>query len=264
VEGDVNVPDFLVSGGSRAVLLNANYQALVNGTNGDTVLQQVEVNFDRTRLSVNGAIAGQPSEPGKTAALVIQGQPARIEDLLRLFVGTAQPSMVGPMQLQAKVQLPPGPQSFLRRVNLQGDFGIGGERFTNPVVQTPLNRLSESAKGEGKKQQAADSGTALSNLKGHVELKNGTATLSNISFTEPGTLAEIRGTYNLIDKSVRLNGTLHTNGNLSDTTTGFKAVVLKALGPFLKKKTMTVVSFTISGTSSKPAFALDLAGKRKY
>jgi len=51
---------------------------------------------------------------------------------------------------------------------------------------------------------------------------------------------------------------------LSDTTSGFKAVVLKGLAPFLKKKTLTVVAFTISGTSSQPSFALDLAGKRKY
>jgi hypothetical protein len=263
-DGDVAVPDFHLSGGSQTVPLSAKYEALVNGTNGDTELQKVQLNFERTTVFVNGAIDGQAGEHGKTAALEMQAQRARIEDLLRLFAGVAKPSIVGPIQLRAKVQLPPGPQVFLRRVSLEGDFGIGGERFTNPAVQAPLNKLSESAQGETTKQQAADSQTALSNLKGHVALKNGIATLSNISFTEPGTLAEISGTYNLLDKSVHLSGTLHTNGNLSDTTSGFKAVVLKAVGPFLKKKTVTVVSFTITGTSSKPAFALDLAGKRKF
>jgi hypothetical protein len=263
-DGDVAVPDFHVSGGSGSVPLSAKYEALVNGTNGDTELQRVQSNFERTTLFANGPIAGKSGEQGKTAALEMSAQHARVEDLLRLFAGVAKPSIVGPIQLRAKVQLPPGPQAFLRRVSLEGDFGIGGERFTNPDVQTPLNKLSESAQGETTKQQAADSQTALSNLKGHVVLRNGTATLSNISFTEPGTLAEISGTYNLLDKSVHLSGTLHTNGDLSDTTSGFKAVVLKAVGPFLKKKTVTVVSFTITGTSSKPAFALDLVGKRKF
>ena len=262
-EGDVDVLDFRVSG-SQGGSLSAKFKALVNGTNGDTKLQNVQSNFLRTTLFANGTIAGQSGEHGKTAALVMSAQQARVEDLLRLFAGSVQPSVVGAIELQAKVQLPPGPQTFLRRLRLEGDFGIGGERFTNPVLQAPLNKLLESAQGESTKQQAADSQTALSNLKGHVVLINGTATLSNISFTEPGTLAEISGTYNLIDKSVHLHGTLHTNGNLSDTTSGFKAVVLKAVSPFLKKKTVTVVSFTISGTSSKPVFTLDLARKRKF
>jgi AsmA-like C-terminal region len=152
----------------------------------------------------------------------------------------------------------------LRRLRVGGDFGIGGQRFTNPDLQASVNKLGESAQGESKTQQAEDSETVLSNLKGHVELKDGIATLSNISFTEPGTLAEIAGTYNLIDKSLNLRGVLHTNGKLSDTTSGFKAVLLKAVGPFLKKKIMTIVPFTITGTSSQPAFALDLAGKRKF
>jgi hypothetical protein len=38
--------------------------------------------------------------------------------------------------------------------------------------------------------------------------------------------------------------------------------VLKALGPFIKKKSITVVPFTVTGTSSDPSFALNLLGKR--
>jgi hypothetical protein len=85
--------------------------------------------------------------------------------------------------------------------------------------------------------------------------------LTNISFTEPGTLAEVAGTYDLINKNVNLKGVLHTKGKLADTTSGFKSVVLKAVGPFIKKKSITVVPFTVTGTSSDPSFALDLLGK---
>ena len=211
-----------------------------------------------------GVVAGHSGERGKTVTLEMSAQRARVEDLLRLFAGAAHPSVMGPIQLRAKVQLPPGAQAFLRRLRVEGDFGIGGQRFTNPNVQASVNKLGESAQGESKKQQAEDPETVLSNLKGHVELKNGIATLSNISFTEPGTLAEIAGTYNLLDKSVHLRGVLHTTGKVSDTTSGFKAVLLKAVGPFLKKKTMTIIPFTITGTSSQPAFALDFTGKRRF
>ena len=102
----------------------------------------------------------------------------------------------------------------------------------------------------------------LSNLKGHFSATGGVAKLSKISFTEPGTLAEIDGTYNLVDKKVNLRGVLHTSGKLADTTSGFKSVVLKALGPFMKKKSITVAPFVITGTSSDPSFALDLDAKR--
>jgi hypothetical protein len=164
--------------------------------------------------------------------------------------------------LQTKVELPSGPQGFLSRLRLDGDFGIGGGRFTNPKVQQPVNRLAESARGETKDQEEVDPSTVLSNLRGHVSANGGIAKLSKISFTEPGTLAEIEGTYNLVDKKVNLRGVLHTSGKLADTTSGFKSVLLKALGPFIKKKSITVVPFVITGTSSDPSFALDLDAKR--
>jgi hypothetical protein len=83
------------------------------------------------------------------------------------------------------------------------------------------------------------------------------ATLSKVSFVAPGTFAEIAGTYNLLNKTIDLRGVLHTQGKLSDTTSGFKAIVLKGLSPFLKKKSITVVRFTIKGTSAHLVFALD-------
>jgi hypothetical protein len=66
-----------------------------------------------------------------------------------------------------------------------------------------------------------------------------------------------------VSKAVNLQGVLRTNGKLSDTTSGFKSLVIKALSPFLKRRSITVVPFTITGTAGNPSFALDLDGKRK-
>jgi hypothetical protein len=104
--------------------------------------------------------------------------------------------------------------------------------------------------------------TVLTDLKGHFAAQGGVATLSRVSFTEPGSLAQIEGTYNLLNKRLNLKGVLQTSGKLGDTTSGFKSVVLRALTPFLKKKSITVLPFVISGTSSDPKFELNLAGKR--
>ena len=40
-------------------------------------------------------------------------------------------------------------------------------------------------------------------------------------------------------------------------------MVLKAIGPLLKQKSVTVVPFAIRGTSSNPSFALDFTAERR-
>ena len=242
--------------------LASNFHAVIDGTNGDTYLTRVESHFGRTTVISQGEVKGHPGLHGKTVMLAMSVSQGRIEDLLRLFAGSARPAETGDVRLRTKVELPPGPQGFLRRLRLDGDFGIGGGHFTDPKVQMPVSRLAESARGETKDQEEVDPTTVFSNLNGHFSANGGIAKLSNISFTEPGTLAEIEGTYNLVDKNLNLRGVLHTSGKLADTTSGFKSAVLKALGPFLKKQSVTVVPFVIRGTSSDPSFALDLKGKR--
>jgi hypothetical protein len=261
-EGDVEVPDFEISGTGHKNHLRSSFKAVVDGTNGNTHLTRVETRFGRTSVISQGDVKGVHGQHGKTVSLHINIEQGRVEDLLHLFAASAKPAETGDVRLQTQVEVPPGPALFLTRLRLTGDFGIGGGRFTDPKIQMPVDRLAESAGGETKDQEEADPATVLSNLKGHMSASGGVARLSNVSFSEPGTLAEIGGTYNLLDKKVDMRGVLHTSGKLADTTAGFKAVVLKALGPFLKKKSMTVVPFSITGTSDEPSVGLDLTAKR--
>ena len=124
-----------------------------------------------------------------------------------------------------------------------------------------MNHLSDSAQGEKKPQE--DPRTVLSNIKGHVVVRDGTASLTNVSFEFPGAFAEMNGTYNLIPQTVDIRGTLRTDGTLSDATSGIKALMVKVATPFLKKKHTTIVPFAISGSSSHPSIGLDLRNKVK-
>ncbi len=261
--GETDVPDFRVSGSSHTVHLISKFQAVVDGTNGDTYLQDVDAHFQRTTLTSKGSVAGHPGQHGKTVRLEMAVNGGRLEDLLSLFTDEKRPSMTGSIDLRARIQVPPGPPGFLQKLDLDGSCGIGRGRFTNPDVQKPINALTQSARGENEKQQAEDPETALSKFTGQVSVKNGVATLSNVSFSAPGTRAHLQGTYNLMDQKVALHGILYTDGKLSDTTSGFKELILKAVGPFLKQKSVTVVPFSITGTSANPLFALDLTGKRR-
>lgn len=261
VQGQADVPGFHLSGNNHAVHLASNFHAEVNGTDGDTFIEHVTVQFRRTTLNATGSVAGQPEVRGKTIALQIAADRARVEDLLYLFTDEERPSMTGSISLHAKVEVPPGPPQFLRRMELTGRCGIDRSHFTNPHMQRPVDVLTESAEGEEKEQEEDDPQTVLSQLTGDVAAKDGIATLSNIAFTAPGTRAHLLGTYNLLNRKVDLHGVLYTDGELSDTTSGFKALLLMALSPFLKHKSVTVVPFTIGGIAPNATFALDLTGK---
>ena len=136
-EGNFDVPDFKVSSTGHAVHLASSFSAVVDGTNGDTYLTRVESHFGRTTVISQGDVKGHQGQHGKTVMLTMSVAQGRIEDLLRLFTGSTAPAETGDIRLQTKVELPPGPQAFLRRLRLDGDFGIGGGRFADPKLQEP-------------------------------------------------------------------------------------------------------------------------------
>ncbi len=261
--GTVDLPQFGTSSGKHILPLSTAFDVTVNGMNGDTTLDRAESRLDRTVVQSQGTIEGDRQHPGKVARLHFSVQDGQVDDLLLLFTKSPQPSMTGAISLQADAELPPGPPGFLQKLRLQGDFGMSGSRFTKARTQAPINHLSESAEGMDKREQQEIARTVLSNVKGHISTQNGIATLSHICFTVPGADAQMSGTYNLLDKTVHLSGTLRTTGKLSDSTSGIKAGLLTIISPFLKKHSVTTVPFTITGAVHHPAFALDLARKQR-
>ena len=137
-------------------------------------------------------------------------------------------------------------------------FGMNGSRFTSPNTQDSVDRISESAQGEKKKQEDEDPQTVLSEVHGNIQLRNEVTAISNGSFQVPGADAAVHGTYNLLNQRVDLHGTLDTRGHLSDTTSGFKAQVLKAITPMFKKRGDTrIVPFQITGSYGNTTVGID-------
>jgi hypothetical protein len=181
----------------------------------------------------------------------------RVDDLLYLFTKD-EPGMSGDVTVNGKFLWPPGPREFLEKIRLDLAFGMGGSRFTNPNTQDSIDHLSESAGGESKKVQTEDPRTVLSQLRGNIQVRNGISAISNASFDVPGAHATVRGTYNLLNQRVHLQGTLDTKGNLSDATTGFKALVVKAITPLFKKeKSVRIVPFQITGAYGNTSVGID-------
>jgi hypothetical protein len=255
--GGLDVTGFQVEGSDHSVSLSTTFDATVNGTNGDVSLNPAVVSYLRTRIEFRGSIAGKPNEKGKTGSLDLTAPRGRVEDLLYLFA-RGKPGMSGNVTLQGQFVWPPGPRKFVEKIGLDLAFGMNGSRLTNSGSQDSINRLSESAQGESRKELNEDPRTVLSQIRGAIRLRNGVASMSDVTFTAPGSDARLHGTYDLVAKRVDLHGTLDTRGDLSDEASGFKAVVLKAITPlFRKKNSMRIVPFDITGTYGHTAVSID-------
>jgi hypothetical protein len=263
VQGQTDTPQFTVASSSHQVQLRTQFHAVVNGENGDTFLQQAAATFWKTTVWTGGSVAGKAGKPGKTASVELAAKDGRIQDILLLFTRSERAPMTGMTNFHAKVSVPPGKRPFLEKVELQGDFGIDAGSFTKPDTQQGVNHLSEGALSEGDhrktEKEEDDSATVLSDLKGHVVLRDGTASFTNLSFSVPGALAQMQGTYNLLTEKIDLHGTLKTESEPSNTTHGVKSLILKVLDPFFKKKRAGyIMPVKITGTYGHPSFGLDL------
>jgi hypothetical protein len=260
ISGVTDTPDFEVKSGGHPVRLTTEFSAYVDAIHGDIFLQRVRADFLKTRLVAQGSVAGSSGGNGKTALIDLSASNARIEDFLRLFVSAGRAPMSGSVTLHSRVEIPPGDREFLKKVKLQAGFGVAGGTFSDPSTQLGVDKLSAGARGE---KNQDDPETVLTGLKGHVNVLAGTARLSDLSFGIPGAAARIHGTYNLISYKIDLRGQMSVDSQISKTTSGPKAFLLKMMNPFFKKNRKgEVVPIRISGTYGHPTFGLDLDDKR--
>jgi AsmA-like C-terminal region len=260
VTGSTDVPDFEVSSGGHKVQLMTEFSAYVNGINGDTFLSRVDAHFRRTHVVAQGSIAKVKGRKGKTALIDLQSPHGRIEDVLGLFVKAPRAPMSGPMAVKAKVEIPPGEEEFLKKVKLQGVFGVEEGSFTKFETQQDVDKLSAGARGQNKE----DAETVMTDLTGEVLLENGTANFTDLRFQIPGTKAKLNGTYNIINHKIDLHGRMKVQTAISNTSSGVKSLLLKVMDPFFKKKKDgEVVPVHIGGTYERPEFGLDLRGKKQ-
>lgn len=258
VNGDTDTPDFTVRVSGRPVDLKTTFHSIVDGTNGDTLLQPVDAHFGKSTIHCEGGVVHDGAEHGKTVSLNITVIDARIEDLLRLAVKSDKPVMTGSVHFHAKFELPPGDRDIPDRLYLDGTFGVGGAHFTNSTVQQKVASLSHRAQGRPEETD----GTVASDLKGSFVLKDGVVTFSRLSFGVPGADIVLSGDYNLDNEQMNFRGTARMQAELSEMTTGWKSMLLKVVDPFFKKNGAgTEIPFKITGTRENPEYGLAF-GKR--
>ena len=99
-------------------------------------------------------------------------------------------------------------------------------------------------------------------LASHVNLSNGVAQFSNLSFHVPGAVAQMKGAFNVLNEKVDFYGALKTDAELSNTTHGIKAALLKPLDPLFKRKHHeAVIPVEMTGTYPHPHFGMEAIPK---
>jgi len=256
VDGATDTPNFSVDSGGHPVDLTTTFHAVVDGVNGDTMLDPVDAHFRHTTLHTTGIIAGTPGQHGKAVKLQVSTEGARIEDLLLLAVKD-EPAMTGDVRLHTAFLLPAGSKyDVLHRLLLDGNFSVDKIVFTNHGIEQKVDKLSMRSQGNtGAVPQDDDVATEM---QGRFQLETGVITFSNLNFRVPGAIVQLAGTFALDNQALDLHGTFDMEAKLSQTTTGVKSFLLRAVNPFFAKPGGgTRIPFKIGGTAKSPTYGLD-------
>jgi hypothetical protein len=258
-EGETDSPDFALDISRNPVHLHTQYKAVIDGRNGDTLLQPVRAEFLRSQVMAEGGVYKSDDASGRQVRINATCADGQLQDLLHLAVKGSQP-MTGDISFQSKMDIPPGKEDIADRLKLEGRFTVRQAHFTKLNLAEKIKALSRA--GQGKPGQAGE-GSDILNFSGQFSLRNGSLRLSNLAFDVPGAAFHVNGTYALRTGALDFHGTLSLQAKLSQTTTGIKSVLLKPLDPFFSKNHTTVLPIKISGTRADPSFGPDFRRKSK-
>jgi hypothetical protein len=254
VAGTTDVPDFRLAIAGNPVDLTTQFQAVVDGTDGNTYLKPVNGKFGHTSLTAQGSVEGKKGVQGKTVSLDVVVEEGRLEDMLSLAM-KGKPMMRGAVRFHTKLVIPPGDVDVVEKVMLDGELTMDKAVFSKLDVQEKVNELSH--RGEGKPQEPDDENSVASDFKSRFKVVKGVITLSGLSFSVPGVTVDLNGTYGLINREMDFKGTARLVAKVSQTTTGWKSVLLKAVDPIFKRKNVGAeIPLRIKGTPDKPSFGL--------
>jgi hypothetical protein len=260
IHGATDTPDFSLGISGHPVPLETRFHANVDGSTGDTVLDEVRAKLLDSEITAHGGIVRTPGQSHRRILLDATSRNARLEDLLRLALKADKPPMVGVISFRSRIDIPPGKQTVADRLRLDGEFSIDSARFAHLNVQQKVEKLSRRGRGRiDGDQEGEGPGSVASDFSGRFALRDSMMTFSNLKFAVPGASVNLNGTYAMHGEEVDFRGTLALQATLSQMTRGWKAALLRPLDPIFEKHGAgTLLPVTIAGTESDPKFGVDI------
>ncbi|MCL4840891.1 MAG: hypothetical protein KJZ79_03595 [Bryobacteraceae bacterium] len=255
VEGVTETPDFRLTMGGEAVPLRTEYKAVVDGTNGNTLLEPVIARLGSTVFECRGGVVRGREEIGKSVILDVVMKEGRIDDVLKLAMKGGKPFLTGGVGLKLKFDLPPGQGEVADRLRISGNFDLRDANFTSATVQDKIDEFSRRGQGRPKDEAIEEVPT---NLKGTFSMADGVMRFSELFFNIPGADVDLKGRYRFADETLAFRGKMRLEAKVSQTQTGWKRILLKPVDPFFSKQGAgTLLSIQIAGQRANPEFGRD-------
>jgi uncharacterized protein involved in outer membrane biogenesis len=256
VKGTTTTPDFSLDIGGTPLPLSTAFVALVDGTNGDTTLHDVDARLANTPIKAKGGILHTPGRKGRTVVLQATIDKGQLPDVLRLALDDNEPFMNGLLSMSSRLNLPPGERRVVDRLELNGEFTIEQLRFASDAVQDRVDDFSR--RGRGRPTDVTIQNVA-STMRGGFRLKDGVLRLSGLRFGVRGALVQLNGYYVLRGGALNFQGSVRLDARASQTMTGWKSVLARAIDPLLAKDGAgTVLPIRITGTAKQPKFGVEM------
>jgi hypothetical protein len=255
--GKARSENFSLSSGGDSFPLAVEYNAIVDGTNGDTILERVDGMLGQSAITAKGAIVKVTGDvTGRQLSLETSAENGRLEDFLRLTTKVKESPMIGLVRTTATLVIPPGPGEVIERLDLEGQFEVDEVRFTSDTIQDRIDELSR--RGQGRPRDESIDNVA-SDLRGRFQLKDQRMAVRGMQFRVQGAQVHLDGSYNVETEALDFLGSLRLQARASQTQTGWKSIVLKVFDPFLDAKGAgTVIPISVTGSKDAPQFRADL------
>jgi hypothetical protein len=281
VDGEADVPNFALTHIGTAMPLQTQFKAMVDGTNGDTQLNQVNAVLGHSHFTVQGQVARVPvsaaelakaqspdSDPrkdpptkGHDISLNVNVPQGRMEDFMKLVSKSGTPLLTGVLNLKTSLDIPPAKEPVYSRIKLKGTFLVKDAEFTSSNIQDRVNELSLRGQGLTKEARAKDKSSetpAESTLQSSFTVAGGVVTLPDLVYEVPGASIALNGTYAIDGGAINFAGKAKMQATISKMLGGWKGALASPLDLLFKKDGAgTEVPIRVEGTREDPHFGLD-------
>jgi hypothetical protein len=255
--GEASVPDFRLRRAGNSVPLTTSFEVLVDGTNGNTELKPVVAKLGSTRFTTTGFVVKHDGDTRKTIFFEVSMPAGNLRDVLMLAM-KGSPIMEGNIKLNTKIGIPPLAEKVKERLLLDGTFEVTHGKFLRSRIQEKIDALSHRSQGKTKNEEID---AVVHRMSGEFEMADEALTFRTLAFAIPGAVINIGGVFDMAADKLDFHGALMLDAKVSETQSGWKRWVLKAVDPFFSKRGAgTFLHIKVVGSAADPQFGLDPGG----
>jgi len=255
--GEASVPDFRLKRAGNPVSLTTSFEVLVDGTNGNTELKPVVAKLGSTRFTTTGFVVKHDGDTRKTIFFEVSMPAGNLRDVLMLAM-KGSPIMEGNIKLNTKIGIPPLAEKVKERLLLDGTFEVTHGKFLRSRIQEKIDALSHRGQGKTKSEEID---AVVHRMSGEFKMVDESLAFRTLAFAIPGAAINIGGVFDMAADKLDFHGALMLDAKVSETQTGWKRWVLKAVDPFFSKRGAgTFLHIKVVGSAADPQFGLDPGG----